>query len=150
METSVGTARVRRPRKKRSLLMRRLRPCPRKAEYSAEASDRTHYRFIENYLLQSYRKFFIRPCAFFIPKFSKLNGGINVYIAEKECDNMIVISSILLFVFLLFFLNIITSIWAYRDSIEKGNSKEYAIIVLIGTLFFPILGLIVYLIIRND
>ncbi|WP_186577633.1 PLDc N-terminal domain-containing protein [Aquibacillus kalidii] len=63
---------------------------------------------------------------------------------------MIVISSILLFVFLLFFLNIITSIWAYRDSIEKGNSKEYAIIVLIGTLFFPILGLIVYLIIRND
>lgn len=47
-------------------------------------------------------------------------------------------------------LNVVTSIWAYRDSIRKGNSKEYAIVVLIGTLFFPILGLIVYLIIRHD
>jgi uncharacterized membrane protein YhaH (DUF805 family) len=50
--------------------------------------------------------------------------------------------------FLLF--NIITSIWAYRDAKRKGNSKEYALIVLVGTLIFPILGLIVYLIIRND
>lgn len=50
----------------------------------------------------------------------------------------------------LFLLNIITSIWAYRDSIAKGNSKEFAIIVLVGTLFFPILGLIIYLIIRKD
>ncbi|MBO8155461.1 MAG: PLDc N-terminal domain-containing protein [Bacillaceae bacterium] len=50
----------------------------------------------------------------------------------------------------LLFLNVITSIWAYRDSLNKGHSKEYALIVLIGTLFFPILGLIVYLIIRND
>lgn len=49
-----------------------------------------------------------------------------------------------------FLLNIFTSIWAYRDSLEKGNSKEYSIVVLIGTLFFPIIGLIVYLIIRND
>lgn len=50
----------------------------------------------------------------------------------------------------LFLLNIITSIWAYRDALRKGNSKEYAIIVLVATLFFPILGLIVYLIIRKD
>lgn len=35
----------------------------------------------------------------------------------------------------LLFLNIITSIWAYRDSLRKGHSKEYAIVVLIGTLF---------------
>ena len=49
-----------------------------------------------------------------------------------------------------FLLNIFTSIWAYRDSINKGNSKEYSIVVLIGTLFFPIIGLIIYLIIRND
>ena len=61
----------------------------------------------------------------------------------------------LLFVFfflivILFVLNIITSVWAYRDSIQKGKSKEYALIVLIGTIFFPIVGLIVYLIIRND
>jgi heme/copper-type cytochrome/quinol oxidase subunit 2 len=58
---------------------------------------------------------------------------------------------IMMFIFLIgFILNIVTSIWAYRDSRRKGNSKEYAIIVLVGTLFFPILGLIVYLIIRDD
>lgn len=56
----------------------------------------------------------------------------------------------LLIAFLFFIFNIATSIWAYRDARRKGNSKEYAIIVLIGTLIFPILGLIVYLIIRND
>ncbi|MDL4842161.1 PLDc N-terminal domain-containing protein [Aquibacillus sp. LR5S19] len=43
-----------------------------------------------------------------------------------------------------------TSVWSYRDALRNGNSKEYAIIVLIGTLFFPIIGLIVYLVIRND
>jgi hypothetical protein len=57
---------------------------------------------------------------------------------------------IMLIFFIGFILNIVTSVWAYRDSLRRGNSKEYAIIVLIGTLFFPILGLIVYLIIRND
>ncbi|MFS1514486.1 PLDc N-terminal domain-containing protein [Chengkuizengella sp. SCS-71B] len=55
-----------------------------------------------------------------------------------------------LFGLILLALNIITSVWAYRDARRKGNSKEYAIVVLIGTIFFPILGLIVYLIIRND
>lgn len=55
-----------------------------------------------------------------------------------------------LFAFLLFVLNIVTSVWAYRDSLSKGQSKEYALVVLIGTLFFPVVGLIVYLIIRND
>nr|WP_152526219.1 PLDc N-terminal domain-containing protein [Thalassobacillus devorans] len=54
------------------------------------------------------------------------------------------------FVLLLFVLNIVTSIWAYRDSKRKGKSQEYALIILIGTLFFPIIGLIIYLIIRND
>lgn len=57
---------------------------------------------------------------------------------------------VLLFMFVLFLLNIFTSIWAYRDSLRRGNSKEYSIIVLIGTLFFPVVGLIVYLVIRND
>lgn len=59
------------------------------------------------------------------------------------------------FLFILFglgilILNIATSIWAYRDSIRRGNSKEYAIIVLLATIFFPVIGLIVYIIIRND
>jgi uncharacterized membrane protein YagU involved in acid resistance len=62
----------------------------------------------------------------------------------------IFILGILFFVLLAFALNIVTSIWAYRDALRKGNSKEYGIVVLIGTLVFPILGLIVYLIIRND
>lgn len=57
---------------------------------------------------------------------------------------------IFLFVLAALAFNVITSIWAYRDSLRKGNSKEYSLIVLIGTLFFPILGLIIYLIIRND
>ncbi|WP_091586280.1 MULTISPECIES: PLDc N-terminal domain-containing protein [Alteribacillus] len=55
-----------------------------------------------------------------------------------------------MFILGLFLLNIFTSVWAYRDSIRKGNSKEFALIVLIGTLFFPVIGLIVYLIIRNN
>ncbi|WP_018923358.1 PLDc N-terminal domain-containing protein [Salsuginibacillus kocurii] len=55
----------------------------------------------------------------------------------------------LLIFLLLFILNIITSIWAYKDSIRRGNSKEYALLILLGTLFFPILGLIIYLLIRN-
>lgn len=50
----------------------------------------------------------------------------------------------------LFLLNILTSIWAYRDSQRKGNSREFNIIVLLGTLFFPIIGLIAYLIIRYE
>ncbi|WP_371825496.1 PLDc N-terminal domain-containing protein [Pontibacillus sp. ALD_SL1] len=50
----------------------------------------------------------------------------------------------------LFILNIVTSIWAYRDAQRKGKSKEYAIIVLILTIIFPFIGLIVYFFIRND
>jgi heme/copper-type cytochrome/quinol oxidase subunit 2 len=49
-----------------------------------------------------------------------------------------------------FILNILTSIWAYRDALRKGNSKEYAVIILVATIVFPIVGLIVYLIIRKD
>ncbi|MCT8137285.1 PLDc N-terminal domain-containing protein [Anaerobacillus sp. CMMVII] len=57
---------------------------------------------------------------------------------------------VILISFGLLILNIVTSIWAYRDALRRGNSKEYAIIVLIATLFFPVLGLIIYLLIRND
>ncbi|MDQ0300823.1 hypothetical protein J2S78_003291 [Salibacterium salarium] len=54
------------------------------------------------------------------------------------------------FVIGLLLLNIVTSIWAYRDSIRKGNSKEFALLILLGTLFFPVVGLIIYLFIRNN
>lgn len=56
----------------------------------------------------------------------------------------------LLFGLFLLILNIVTSVWAYRDALQKGRSREYALLVLIGTLVFPIIGLIVYFIIRND
>lgn len=57
---------------------------------------------------------------------------------------------VLFIMVIIFLLNIITSIWAYRDSLRRGNSKEFAIIILLGTLFFPLIGLIIYLIIRKD
>jgi hypothetical protein len=67
---------------------------------------------------------------------------------------MIEVSSMILFILLIglgiFVLNIATSIWAYRDSLRRGNSKEFSIVILICTLFFPVIGLIIYLIIRND
>ncbi|UCZ55243.1 PLDc N-terminal domain-containing protein [Bacillus shivajii] len=62
-------------------------------------------------------------------------------------------SIFLLFIFFalgLFLINIFTSIWAYRDARRLGHSSEYSLIVLIATLFFPVIGLIVYLIIRKD
>lgn len=61
-----------------------------------------------------------------------------------------IIFIVLFIIVSVFIINILTSIWAYRDSLRKGNSKEFTIIVLIGTLFFPVIGLIIYLIIRND
>jgi hypothetical protein len=51
---------------------------------------------------------------------------------------------------LLSLLHIVLSIWAYRDCLRRGKSQEYAVIVLFGMLFFPLMGLIVYLVIRND
>ncbi|PYZ97040.1 hypothetical protein CR205_14630 [Alteribacter lacisalsi] len=56
----------------------------------------------------------------------------------------------LIIILTIFILNIITSIWAYRDSQRRGNSKEYGLLILFGTLFFPVIGLIIYLIIRQD
>jgi uncharacterized membrane protein YhaH (DUF805 family) len=60
---------------------------------------------------------------------------------------------ILLFVltsFALFLAHIVLCVWAYRDSKRRGKSAEFALIILLAMLFFPIIGLIVYLIIRND
>lgn len=56
---------------------------------------------------------------------------------------------ILLFVLGGFLLNLLTSIWCYRDSLNQGNSKEYSLLILVATLFFPVLGFIIYLIIRR-
>ncbi|RAV18867.1 PLDc N-terminal domain-containing protein [Paenibacillus contaminans] len=59
-------------------------------------------------------------------------------------------TGVLIFLFFFFVLHIALCVWGYRDSIRRGRSNEYAIIVLVGLLFFPVVGLIVYLIIRND
>ncbi|QNK59494.1 hypothetical protein [Paenibacillus sp. PAMC21692] len=55
----------------------------------------------------------------------------------------------LMFGFFLFLVNIATSVWAYLDAKKLGKSNEYALLLLIGTLIFPVAGLIVYLIIRR-
>ena len=56
----------------------------------------------------------------------------------------------LLIMFTLFILNIATSVWAYRDAKRLGKSNEYALLILIGTIVFPVIGLIIYWIIRKD
>ncbi|MED1782024.1 PLDc N-terminal domain-containing protein [Brevibacillus fortis] len=64
-------------------------------------------------------------------------------------STFIVFLPLLLFLFLNI-INIVISIWAYRDARRRGNSKEFSIIVLVALLFFPIIGLIIYLVIRKD
>ncbi|UVI29766.1 hypothetical protein L1F29_30895 [Paenibacillus spongiae] len=64
---------------------------------------------------------------------------------------MHIISTVgILFILIFFVLHIAICVWAYRDSIRRGKSSEFAIIVAVGLLFFPLVGLIVYLLIRND
>ncbi|MED4582355.1 hypothetical protein P9578_06100 [Brevibacillus choshinensis] len=55
-----------------------------------------------------------------------------------------------LLILILNILNILISIWAYRDARSRGNSKEFALIVLVALLLFPIIGLVIYLVIRKD
>ncbi|MBB6677179.1 PLDc N-terminal domain-containing protein [Cohnella lubricantis] len=51
---------------------------------------------------------------------------------------------------ILFIIHIVICVWAYRDCMKKGRSPEFALLVLIGLFFFPVMGLIVYLLIRNE
>lgn len=57
---------------------------------------------------------------------------------------------VMIFGLLLSLLHIVLCIWAYRDCLKRGKSQEYAVIVLFGMLFFPLMGLIVYMVIRKD
>lgn len=68
---------------------------------------------------------------------------------------MFVAAGSLIFLFLIvgiipLIIHIMVSIWAYRDALRNGNSKEFALLVLLGILFFPIMGLIIYLLIRRN
>ncbi|MBT2765006.1 PLDc N-terminal domain-containing protein [Paenibacillus sp. ISL-20] len=49
-----------------------------------------------------------------------------------------------------FFLHIAVCVWGYNDARRKGRSPEFAILVVLGLLFFPVVGLIIYLLIRNN
>jgi len=61
-----------------------------------------------------------------------------------------IVAVFLFFSVILFVLHVAICVWAYRDCTRKGRSPEFALLVLIGLFFFPVLGLIVYLLIRND
>ena len=56
----------------------------------------------------------------------------------------------LLFSLALFVAHIAVCVWAFRDCTRRGRSPEFALLVLIGLFFFPVLGFIVYLLIRSD
>ncbi|RKN75027.1 PLDc N-terminal domain-containing protein [Paenibacillus ginsengarvi] len=62
----------------------------------------------------------------------------------------IIFTGVLFISLLLLVLHILVCVWAYRDCISRGRSSEYAIVVLVALLFFPVAGLIVYLLIRNN
>lgn len=55
----------------------------------------------------------------------------------------------LLIPFLFFILHIAICVWGFRDARRRGKSSEYALLVLLCLLFFPIVGIIVYLLIRD-
>ncbi|WP_053490094.1 PLDc N-terminal domain-containing protein [Paenibacillus solani] len=48
-----------------------------------------------------------------------------------------------------FFLHIAVCVWGFNDARRKGRSPEFSILVVLGLLFFPVVGLIVYLLVRN-
>ncbi|AYB46551.1 hypothetical protein V4V36_31335 [Paenibacillus lautus] len=56
----------------------------------------------------------------------------------------------LLMVLFFFLLHIAVCVWGYNDARRKGRSPEFAILVVLGLLFFPVVGLIIYLLIRNN
>ncbi|SMF91051.1 hypothetical protein SAMN05661091_5334 [Paenibacillus uliginis N3/975] len=55
----------------------------------------------------------------------------------------------LLIPFMFFILHIAICVWGFRDARRRGRSSEYALLVVLGLLFFPVVGVIVYLLIRD-
>lgn len=52
-------------------------------------------------------------------------------------------------VLMLFFLHIVICVWGYSDALKNGKSNGFALGILFLLLFFPIIGLIIYLLIRK-
>lgn len=66
------------------------------------------------------------------------------------CNMAVMFSLGLLIIPLLFLLHIAICIWGYNDARRMGRSPEFALLVVLGMLFFPVVGPIIYLLIRNS
>ncbi|MEX2462121.1 MAG: hypothetical protein WD469_12650 [Paenibacillaceae bacterium] len=64
---------------------------------------------------------------------------------------MLAIIAMFVFISLFFFiLHIVICIWAFKDASRRTGRRDIALLVLIAVFFFPFLGSIVYLFIRNE
>lgn len=55
----------------------------------------------------------------------------------------------LLILFIIFILPILLCVWGYKDAKKNGKSNTYALGILILILVFPIIGWLIYLLIRK-
>jgi hypothetical protein len=59
--------------------------------------------------------------------------------------------AIFLFISLfIFIIHIAICIWAFKDASRRTGRQDIAFLVLLAVFFFPLLGSIVYLFIRNE
>jgi uncharacterized membrane protein YhaH (DUF805 family) len=64
---------------------------------------------------------------------------------------MTAIITMFIFISVFFFiLHIAICVWAFKDASRRSGRQEIALLVLLGVFFFPLLGSIVYLFIRNE
>jgi hypothetical protein len=57
---------------------------------------------------------------------------------------------VFLFGIAIFAVHILIVVWGYKDARKKGRSDVYALGIALMLVFFPVLGIIVYLLIRNN
>jgi hypothetical protein len=50
---------------------------------------------------------------------------------------------------LLVAIHIYLIVWAYRDALNRGNNTGYALLVAAAVFFFPVIGIVLYLILRE-
>jgi hypothetical protein len=51
---------------------------------------------------------------------------------------------------IIFIIHIVICIWAFRDALRRTGRQEIGLLVLLAVFFFPLVGSIVYLFIRNE
>jgi hypothetical protein len=60
---------------------------------------------------------------------------------------------VIMFLFLsvfFFIIHIVICVWAFKDASRRTGRQNTALLVLLAVFFFPFLGSIVYLLIRNE